>query len=208
MANAAWATWRPVKARALDLLGRRDEAAALLVEELELARRWGARSAIGRMLRLLGTVERGDGLEHLHEAATVLAGSTARLEEAKALAALGQTLRRVRRPTEAREPLRRALELAERCGAQGLAETARSELYATGARPRRSALSGVDSLTTSERRVADLAAAGQTNRDIAQTLYVTPKTVEVHLGNAYRKLGIRSRRELAGALGSKIGVDV
>jgi ATP/maltotriose-dependent transcriptional regulator MalT len=208
MANAAWATWRPVKARALDLLGRRDEAAALLVEELELARRWGARSAIGRMLRLLGTVERGDGLEHLHEAATVLAGSTARLEEAKALAALGQTLRRVRRPTEAREPLRRALELAERCGAQALAETARSELYATGARPRRSALSGVDSLTTSERRVADLAAAGQTNRDIAQTLYVTPKTVEVHLGNAYRKLGIRSRRELAGALGSKIGVDV
>ena len=55
-------------------------------------------------------------------------------------------------------------------------------------------------LTASERRVADLAADGQTNRDIAQTLYVTPKTIEVHLSNAYRKLGIGSRRELAGAL--------
>jgi DNA-binding NarL/FixJ family response regulator len=55
-------------------------------------------------------------------------------------------------------------------------------------------------LTASERRVVDLAAKGQTNRDIAQTLYVTPKTVEVHLSNAYRKLGIGSRRELAGVL--------
>jgi DNA-binding CsgD family transcriptional regulator len=67
-------------------------------------------------------------------------------------------------------------------------------------RPRREALSGVESLTPSERRVADLAAAGRTNRDVAQELFVTPKTVEVHLSNAYRKLGIRSRRELAGAL--------
>jgi DNA-binding NarL/FixJ family response regulator len=58
----------------------------------------------------------------------------------------------------------------------------------------------VESLTPSERRVADLAAAGRTNRDVAQELFVTPKTVEVHLSNAYRKLGIRSRRELAGAL--------
>jgi DNA-binding CsgD family transcriptional regulator len=58
----------------------------------------------------------------------------------------------------------------------------------------------VAALTASERRVVDRAAAGQTNRDIAQALFVTPKTVEVHLSNAYRKLGIRSRRELAGAV--------
>ena len=76
----------------------------------------------------------------------------------------------------------------------------RSELYAAGARPRSDALSGPASLTASERRVVDLAVTGETNRDIAQTLYVTPKTVEVHLSNAYRKLGIRSRRELAGVL--------
>ena len=79
-------------------------------------------------------------------------------------------------------------------------ELARSELFATGARPRSTALAGPGALTASERRVAGLAADGASNRDIAQALYVTPKTVEVHLSNAYRKLGIRSRRELAAAL--------
>jgi DNA-binding NarL/FixJ family response regulator len=69
-------------------------------------------------------------------------------------------------------------------------------------RPRTDARSGPGSLTASERRVADMAAAGETNRDIAQALYVTPKTVEVHLSNAYRKLGVRSRRELPEALGA------
>jgi DNA-binding CsgD family transcriptional regulator len=67
---------------------------------------------------------------------------------------------------------------------------------------RTAALSGVAALTPSEKRIVALAADGQTNRDIAQALYVTPKTVEVHLSNSYRKLGIRSRRELAGALES------
>jgi DNA-binding NarL/FixJ family response regulator len=81
-----------------------------------------------------------------------------------------------------------------------LADRARAELAAAGGRPRASALKGVAALTASERRVADLAAEGQTNKDIAQLLYVTPKTVEVHLSNTYRKLGIRSRRELVEAL--------
>jgi DNA-binding CsgD family transcriptional regulator len=90
--------------------------------------------------------------------------------------------------------------LAELSGAKALAEAVLAEIYATGARPRTAALRGVQSLTASERRVVDLAADGKSNRDIAQTLYVTPKTVEVHLTNAYRKLGIRSRRELGAAL--------
>jgi len=123
-----------------------------------------------------------------------------RLEQAKALAALGGALRHLRKPAEAREPLRRALELADACGARRLVDAVRSEIYATGARPRATALAGVLALTASERRVADLAAGGKTNRDIAQTLFVTPKTVEVHLSNAYRKLGITSRRELERAL--------
>jgi DNA-binding NarL/FixJ family response regulator len=130
----------------------------------------------------------------------VLERSHCRLERANALASYGAALRRTRHPTDAREPLRRALELAEQSGANALAENVRSELYATGARPRTTALDGVESLTERELRVAKLAAEGQTNRDIAQILYVTPKTVEVHLSNSYRKLGIASRRELPAAL--------
>ena len=195
-----YAPWRSLKAQALDRLGRPEEAVELAAEELELARGWGSAGTVGRSLRVLGTIERDDGLEHLEEACALLEHAPARLERAKALAAVGATLRRGRRPTDAREPLRQALELAEVCGATALVEHTRAELYATGARPRTTALSGVASLTSSERRVADLAADGLSNRDIAQTLYVTPKTVEVHLTNAYRKLGIASRRELPAAL--------
>ncbi len=151
---------------------------------------------------MLGTLRREEGLPLLEQAVDVLSGSRARLEYAKALAALGGAMRRHRRPADAREPLRRALELAAACGAEALVADVRSELAAAGVKPRTTALGGVESLTASERRVTALAAGGQTNRDIAQELYVTPKTVEVHLSNAYRKLGIRSRRELAGALGS------
>jgi DNA-binding CsgD family transcriptional regulator len=139
-------------------------------------------------------------LEFEREAVDVLAGSPARLEFAQALAALGSALRRSGRPGEAREPLRQALDLATACGAGGLAQHARAELYAAGARPRTEALHGVESLTPSERRVAGMAADGTANKVIAQTLYVTPKTVELHLSSAYRKLGIRSRRELPAAL--------
>lgn len=200
--NPAFGPWRSLKAQALDRLGRREEALALAREELEPARRWGAPGTVGRSLRVLGELEREQGLGHLEEAVATLEGSPARLEHAKALAALGTTLRLARRPTDAREPLRRALELAEVCGAEPLAGHVRSELYATGARPRTTALSGPDSLTPSERRIVDLAVEGGSNRDIAQALFVTPKTVEVHLSNAYRKLEISSRRELAGALGA------
>ncbi len=192
--------WRSLKAQALARLGRQDEAVALGDEELEIARGWGSPGTVGRSLRVLGTILRADGIELLEEACALLEGVPARLEHAKALGALGAVLRRAGKPTEAREPLRRALELADVCGARLLADEVRTEIYATGARPRTTALRGVRALTASERRVADLAAAGQTNRDIAQTLYVTPKTVEVHLSNAYRKLDIRSRRELTRAL--------
>jgi DNA-binding CsgD family transcriptional regulator len=198
VANPAMSPWRTLKAEALARAGRSDEALALALEELELARAWGAPGALGRALRVAGTLE--GGTARLEEAVAVLDGSLARLELAKALAALGSALRRERRPADAREPLRRALELAAACDAPGLADHVRTELYATGARPRTDAQSGPGALTASERRVVDLAAAGETNRDIAQALYVTPKTVEVHLSNAYRKLGIRSRRELDGVL--------
>jgi DNA-binding CsgD family transcriptional regulator len=198
--NPAWGPWRSLTAIALDALGEHEPAFALLEQELVDARRWGAPGALSRTLRLLGTMRGDDGLEQLQEAVAVAEGSSARLELAKALTALGSALRRGRRPTDARDPLRRGLELAGRCGAQSLAEHARAELYAAGGRPRRAALAGPASLTPSERRIAELAAAGRSNREIAQMLYVTPKTVEIHLTSVYRKLGISRRAALSGAL--------
>jgi DNA-binding CsgD family transcriptional regulator len=151
-------------------------------------------------LLVLGTVDRDNAIAHLEASVELLEQSTTRLELAKALCELGTAIRLDRRPSDAREPLYRALELAGVCGAGALEERVRSELGATGARPRRDSLSGVGALTPSEKRVADLAASGLSNREIAQELYVTPKTVEVHLSNTYRKLDIRSRRQLQGAL--------
>ena len=140
----------------------------------------------------------------LREAVAVLEGSPARLELAHALAALGAATRRAGGRSEARELLRRALELAQLCGAGRLEAELRTELVAAGARPRRAMLTGVDALTPSELRVAQLAAAGKSNRQIAQTLFVTLKTVEMHLAGSYRKLGISSRSELPAILGQDL----
>jgi DNA-binding CsgD family transcriptional regulator len=198
--NPMDAPWRSHKGVALHRLDRAIEARPLVEEELVLAREWGAPGTVARSLRSLAQVSPGDELTHLWEAVEIVDGSPARLEAAKSFAALGSALRRSRRPSEAREPLRRALELAVACGAGPVEEHARSELYAAGGRPRAPALTGVGSLTASERRVAALAAEGAGNRDIAQALFVTPKTVETHLSSVYRKLGIRSRHELPASL--------
>jgi DNA-binding CsgD family transcriptional regulator/tetratricopeptide (TPR) repeat protein len=199
--NPAFLAWRSQAAFALLQLGRQDEAGPLAWEELELARVWGAPRTLGAALRVAGLVEGGQqGLALLEEAVEVLEGSPAKLEHAKARTELGAALRRANRRSDAREHLRHALELATICGAVPLAQRAETELLATGARPRRISLRGVESLTPSERRVAEMAAEGPTNREIAQALFVTPKTVEVHLSSVYRKLGIRSRSQLPAAL--------
>ena len=156
---------------------------------------------VARALRVLGTVEHGEGSSASRRPWRSRRGSPARLEHAKALAELGAALRAARRPTEARDPLRQALELAEALRRGRAREPRRaSELYAAGGRPRTTALQGRDALTPSELRVAERAAAGQTNRAIAEALFVTPKTVELHLRNAYRKLGARKRHDLAALL--------
>jgi DNA-binding NarL/FixJ family response regulator len=198
--NPAFAPWRSLTALALDRCGQTAAALDLAGEELRLARRWGRPGTTGRSLRVLGTLARDEGVPHLREAVEVLSGSTARLELARAHGALGSTLRRMGLRREARAPLREALDLAERSGALGLSESVRAELHATGARPRSTALSGPSALTPSERRVARLAAEGRSNREIAQALYVTPKTVELHLSRCYRKLGVTSRTGLAPAM--------
>jgi DNA-binding CsgD family transcriptional regulator len=194
--NPANDTWRQPMSFALTGLGRTAEAVEVAEKDVALARRWGTPAAMGRTLRVLGTV--GGPAEALEEASALLEATPARLEYAKALAAQGSALRRANQARDAREPLRQALELADRCGAKGLAATVRTELKAAGVRPRITALKGPEALTPSERRVAGMAAEGLTNREIAQALFVTPKTIEVHLYNTFRKLEIRSRRELTG----------
>jgi DNA-binding CsgD family transcriptional regulator len=199
--NPGTVPWRSWAAEGLRLLARTEEARALADEELALSRRWGDPIAIGASLRVLGLVEGGTaGIGLLREAVEVLAGSEARLEHARALVDLGAVLRRANQRTEARERLREGVDLARRMGAFGLAERANEEIAGTGARPRNVVQTGLDALTASERRVAQLAADGMSNKEIAQTLFVTIKTVEVHLSHAYRKLEIGSRAQLHKAL--------
>ena len=119
---------------------------------------------------------------------------------------LGALLRRRNRRTEARELLREALDVAHHAGARPLAREAETELRATGARPRRVVLTGLDALTASERRIAELAGQGLTNREIAQALFVTTRTVEGHLTSVFRKLQVDSRSMLQAALADRAPV--
>jgi DNA-binding CsgD family transcriptional regulator len=201
--NPAFLPWRSQAALTLHRLGRRAEALQLAQEELELSRQWDAPRTVGVSLRALGLVQGGpEGQALLGEAVAMLQGAQAQLERARALVDLGAALRRSNRRGEAQAPLRKGLELAHRAGAAGLVRRAQEELAATGARPRKLVLTGVDALTASERRVARMAAEGMSNKELAQALFVTVKAVEVHLSSAYRKLQISSRGQLAEALGS------
>ena len=188
-------------AQILTAVGEREQARAKAAAALAHARRWGAPTLLGQALRTMAmTMEGAERLAALEEAVSVLGDSPSPLARAEALADLGAELRRSGRRADARPPLREALGLARRCGAAGLARTVHDELQATGEKVRRWTPIGVESLTPSERRVAELAAGGMTNRQVAQTLFVTVKTVETHLAAAYDKLGIRSRRQLPDAL--------
>ena len=195
--NPAAVPWRSAAALIEHALGRTDRARELVVDELDRARHVASDRAVGVALRARGLVE--GSIELLVEAATILERSPARLERARALVDLGAALRRAGRRTACREPLTAGMDLAHACGATPLVERARDELRAAGARPRRYRSTGVAALTASERRVAEMAARGMTNRDIAQALFVTLRTVEVHLTHAYTKLGITARTELARA---------
>jgi DNA-binding CsgD family transcriptional regulator len=195
--------------RALCALGEVDRARPFADAALAHARRFGSATVLSRALRAsaLAAEDPGTRLAAFREAAEVVAGSPARLVRAEALADLGAALRRARRDVDARPPLREALALARRCGATGLAKTVADELAATGERVRRHTPIGAESLTPSQRRVAELAATGLTNRQIAQTLFLTVKTIESHLAAAYDTLGIRSRQALPGALDGGDGDD-
>ena len=183
-------------------IGDHDAARAQLDDALEVARSWGTDSAIGSVLRVRGRLERDSthGIDDLRAATEHLDRSPRRYEHARALVDLGAVLRRAGARADSRDPLRAGYELARECGADTLAETARQELAASGVRIRRQRLSGVASLTPSERRIAEMAAEGGSNAEIAQALFVTLKTVEMHLTHVYRKLDIVGRSELKRAL--------
>ncbi len=193
--------WRPDAAAALAELGDEERAERLARQAIARARDFGAPSRLAHALRVGGRVIGADeGLALMEEAVTLTENSPARLESAYALADLGVELIERRRKREGREALRLALDRSIKCDATGLSERIRGDLGAGGGRPPRLELSGVDALTPAERRVCGLAAGELTNRQIAQTLFVTEKTIELHLTNAYRKLGIRSRFQLAAVI--------
>ncbi len=195
----ATAPWRSVAAECHLGLGDHARARSLAIEEVALARDFGAPVALARALRALART--GDAVAHCRDAVAVLDGSGALLERAHALVDFGSALRAGGHRREARDALRDGMQLAHRCGAMRLAARARDELVAAGGRPRRPAHRGVDGLTRGERRVAELAAAGLSNREIGGELFVTINTVCAHLASVYRKLGISSRAQLPVLLG-------
>jgi DNA-binding CsgD family transcriptional regulator len=215
----AHSTWRSDAVRLLTTLDRLDEARALAQEDVGRARAFGDPRPLGIALRAAGlaaakgggaTARSGEaaasvegdgrGIALLAESVATLHPSPARLELALSLLELGAAHRRAGRRTEARNPLREAVDVAADCGATAVAARAHDELVAAGARPRRDPIESRSRLTASEMRVAKMAAEGMTNRGIAQSLFLTEKTIEVHLTNSYRKLDISSRSQLPRAL--------
>jgi DNA-binding NarL/FixJ family response regulator len=193
--------WRAQTASIHGAAGDITAGLELIEEEIEQARAVGSTRVLGNALRVRGLLHNVHGLDDLSDAVALLAAGQDRLEHIRALIEFGAALRRSGRRSDARRPLREALDLAARGGAMALAQRARTELAASGARPRRDELRGRDALTASERRIAVLAAEGRSNREIAQALFVTPRTVETHLTHAYNKLDVTGRGQLRGALG-------
>ncbi len=196
------ARWRAPAALAAAGLGDRRRALELADEMLTRAERTAVAEHRVEALRVAGICEGGSaGIAKLQEAAELGRTLPPRLETIRSLVELGAALRRSGERTASRAPLQEAADMAQQGGARLLYDRARTELAASGARPRRELLlSGPGSLTPSERRIAELAAGGHSNREIATMLFVTTKTVEYHLRNAYRKLEIQTRRDLGQAL--------
>lgn len=201
LANPVLAPWWLDAACLLAESGRFEEARAAADHGAGPAERWGTPRALGYAALARGVATPGpEGIAGLREAVRRLEGSPARADHARALLLLGRALLADGAPGEAREHLRDAVALARRCGCVALARRAREELVGAGGRMREVTVSPLDMLTGTERTVATLVASGVTNREAAESLFVTVRTVELHLTSVYRKLGITRRAELAGAL--------
>jgi DNA-binding NarL/FixJ family response regulator len=179
------------------LLGEGDAARRLADQELALARDWGAPGPVAEALRVQARLadSEASAAPLLAEAVDLLRNSPERLGLAQTLLDQGRALAELDLAA-ARKSLRESYETAVDCGLDVLAPDIRRELQALGGRVPRTRSSGIDGLTDSERRVAVLAAQGRKNREIAAELFVQTRTVEIHLTNAYRKLGIEGRDAL------------
>ncbi|MFE1175437.1 LuxR C-terminal-related transcriptional regulator [Streptomyces sp. NPDC058773] len=196
--NPAILPWRSLAALTHLALDRPEQAARLAHQEWEQAQGWGTPRTLGISLRTVGITTRGrHARKPLEESIDLLEEAGATLEQARSLIEYGTVRCAAGHTRLAREVTLRALTLARQCGAVELADLARDRLRAFGARPRRAHATGISALTDSERRVAVLAARGLTNREIAETLFITRRTVENHLTSGFRKLGISGRRALA-----------
>ncbi|OKI02211.1 LuxR family transcriptional regulator [Streptomyces sp. CB02923] len=196
--HAAYLPWWAEAACVLAELGRADEAREPAAYGTRLARSWGTPRVLGLAALARGVATPGEeGVALLGEAVRELASSPARVEHARAELVLGRALLAADERRAAREHLRAAADLAQRCGALALGQSARGALQEAGGRMRKMTASPLDLLTSMERKVAGLAAGGARNRSIAQSLHVSVRTVETHLTNVYRKLGIAERAQLA-----------
>ncbi|MFD5825596.1 AAA family ATPase [Lentzea sp. NPDC060358] len=199
--NPAPLAWRSGAALACAAIGDSERARELALEEVGLARAWGAPRALGMALRAEGRVTAGAaGRTLLEEAVAVLRHSPARLELARALVDLGVVVRRQGDTAGARACLRDAVDLAQKCGSTAMAARAYSELVATSAGPRRMRQTGPTALTPAEHQVAELAARGGSDEEIASMLLMTTEAVGTALSGIYRKLGVSGRAQLANAL--------
>jgi DNA-binding CsgD family transcriptional regulator len=195
--RAPWPTsWTPEAIRTLLAAGERDRAERITREHLPAAEAWGAPLHVAEARLLAASFDRDAAPGLLVGALEALGDLPAQLTRARVLLALGAARRRANARADSREPLLESLSLAAEAGAEPLVAEIREELAAAGLRPRRVERSGVAALTPSELRICRLAAAGLSNPGIAQELFISPKTVENHLSNAYAKLDIRTRAEL------------
>ena len=189
--------WASQVAPSLAQLGRHDEAQRLAKRGLDDARTWGTAHSIGQAQRELGVLTGGsEGLDILRESVRTLEGSPARLEHARSLVELGSAFRLGGARSDAKRALDHGLELAHGCGARPLETRAGEELRAAGAKPPKLVPSPLDVLTATERRIAEMATHGLSDREIAEALFVTPRTIETHMANVFQKLDITSRNDL------------
>ncbi|WP_320064961.1 ATP-binding protein [Micromonospora sp. RTGN7] len=200
--NPAINPWLMDTAVGLAQLGHDSQAQVIARRQVASARGWGGARLLGQSLHTLAQLEpnEDDALQLMQEAVSAFEGSYFHLDLGRTLVDLGRAQTRAGRQRDARDSFRRGLDMAHRCGAEMLAEQAHVDLVRSGGRPRRRAQSGRDALTPTEERIAQMVVGGKTNREIAQDLFVSLRTIELHLTNIYRKFRILGRSELVAAM--------